>query len=492
MTSEWKELTLNDVCLKITDAAHNSPKSVKDGKPMASVKDLTFFGVNLDSARHIDIEEFEKLVRQGCMPEVGDVLIAKDGNSALDTVCNIKSPLDVVMLSSVAILRPNKSLLESDFLKYYFRSKDTIAYLKNNFISGAAIPRVVLKDFKKVKINIPPITEQRKITKILNSLEDTIYVNYCRNRLLESITQTIFKSWFVDFDPVHAKKLTLEKGLTPKQAERAAMATISAVCSPASFSENFEEMDLKLEEKLSSMSKDRVKELEKTASLFPCEFEESKLGEIPKGWAYKTISDVTDLIIDHRGKTPKKMGGDWVTSGYPAISSKNIKRGKVIRRDMIRFLDDEIYHKWMKEEIKRGDIVMTSKAPMGELFYVADDTKYCLSQRLYAMRANKNIIPSSFLYCYLNSGAAMSEMEGRSTGTTVVGIKQSELRKVKVLVPTTDISKSYDEIVENILQMKNENESQIISLGDMRDTLLPKLLAGEINLDKIQIAEVLE
>ena len=154
--SEWPTRTLQDVCLKITDGAHNSPKSVTDGKPMASVKDLTRFGVDLSEARHIAVEEFNKLVKQGCMPEVGDVLIAKDGNSALDTVCNIKKPLDAVLLSSVAILRPDPNIIDSDFLKYYFTSKVTIDYLKSNFISGAAIPRVVLKDFKKAEIRLPP------------------------------------------------------------------------------------------------------------------------------------------------------------------------------------------------------------------------------------------------------------------------------------------------------------------------------------------------
>ena len=120
MNVDWPILTLGDVCEKITDGAHNSPKSVEVGKPMASVKDLTRYGVDLSEARLIPQDDFDKLVKQGCQPEVGDVLIAKDGNSALDTVCTVDEPLDAVMLSSVAILRPDKDKLDSDFLKYYF------------------------------------------------------------------------------------------------------------------------------------------------------------------------------------------------------------------------------------------------------------------------------------------------------------------------------------------------------------------------------------
>ena len=141
--NEWQTLTLADVCTVITDGAHQSPKTVSRGKPMASVKDLTRFGVDLTSARHIATEDFEALVKQGCKPHVGDVLIAKDGNSALDTVCTVDHPLDAVLLSSVAILRPDPKCLDSVFLKFYLSSPETIDYLKSNFISGAAIPRVV-------------------------------------------------------------------------------------------------------------------------------------------------------------------------------------------------------------------------------------------------------------------------------------------------------------------------------------------------------------
>src|SRR6266550_4307399 len=147
--ARWRELTLEAVCSRITDGAHNSPPSVPTGRPMASVKDLTPFGIRLESCRHILDEDFEKLVRQGCQPVKGDVLIAKDGATALDTVCEIKRNDDVVLLSSVAILRPNPAIIDSGFLRHYLDSPTTRSYLKGSFISGAAIPRVVLKDLKR-------------------------------------------------------------------------------------------------------------------------------------------------------------------------------------------------------------------------------------------------------------------------------------------------------------------------------------------------------
>ena len=183
----WQIKSLDEVCTKITDGAHQSPKSVDHGKPMASVKDLTRFGVDLSAARRISLEDFERLVKQGCQPLVGDVLIAKDGNSALETVCNIKQPLNAVLLSSVAILRPNLNILDSDFLKYYLSSKEVIEYFKSNFISGAAIPRVVLRDFRKAQIRLPELKIQRKISKILSDLDEKIHLNNQINQTLESM-----------------------------------------------------------------------------------------------------------------------------------------------------------------------------------------------------------------------------------------------------------------------------------------------------------------
>ncbi|MDR3574273.1 MAG: restriction endonuclease subunit S [Anaerolineaceae bacterium] len=270
MASSWKKVTLGQVCQKITDGAHNSPASVDNGFPMASVKDLTRFGINTNSARHISVEDYHQLVAQGCKPEVGDVLIAKDGNSALDTVCVFEKDEDVVLLSSVAILRPNRELVSPYFLKHWFSTSTTIRYLKEHFISGAAIPRVVLKDFKRAEILLPSLEEQNDISHILNSLDDRILLNQKQNATLEAMAQAIFKSWFVDFDPVKAKV----EGRQPEGMDAA------------------------------------------TAALFPSRLVESDLGSIPEGWG---IGKIDNLFLLQRGfDLPKTQRTD---GDYPVIAA---------------------------------------------------------------------------------------------------------------------------------------------------------------------------
>ena len=200
MSADWIEVTLDDVCSKITDGAHHSPKPVDDGLPMASVKDMTPFGLNLDSSRQISVEDYDKLVKQGCQPLEDDVLIAKDGNSALDTVCRMRKTEVVVLLSSVAILRPDKEVIYPDYLRLYLDAEPTRNYLKASSISGAAIPRVILKDFKRAKIRLPKgITEQKSIAGRVANYDNLIENNNRRIAILEDMAQSLYRKWFVKF-----------------------------------------------------------------------------------------------------------------------------------------------------------------------------------------------------------------------------------------------------------------------------------------------------
>jgi type I restriction enzyme S subunit len=179
---------------------------VEDGLPMASVKDLTPSGITIDTCRHISVDDFERLARQNCKPQTGDVLIAKDGATALDTVCEIKEPLEVVLLSSVAILRPDTTKVLPSFLKSFLDAAPTRSYMKNAFTTGAAIPRVVLKDFKRAVIDLPPLDEQAKICGILSAYDDLIENNTRRIHILDRMAQSLYQEWFVNFRfPGHAK-----------------------------------------------------------------------------------------------------------------------------------------------------------------------------------------------------------------------------------------------------------------------------------------------
>lgn len=150
-------------------------------------------------------------------------------------------------------------------------------------------------------------------------------------------------------------------------------------------------------------------------------------------WRSIKLGDIIDLVIDYRGKTPKKLGGDWSPSGYRALSAKNIKTGKIVSEETIRYVDESIYKKWMKDEIKRGDIFITSEAPFGQVYYWDSDEKIVLSQRLFALRIKKEYNPK-FIYYYMSTNRFQSELLARATGTTVVGLRQPELMKCILMI----------------------------------------------------------
>lgn len=193
---KWQNTTLENACLVVTDGAHASPPSMDDGLPMASVKDLHDWGINLSSCRRISSQDYERLCASGCRPETGDVLIAKDGNSCLQTVCVHSQDQDLVLLSSVAILRPNPAICDSYFLKYHLSNPLSKAKLMN-FVSGVAIPRVVLRDFKKYTFLLPPIDVQKKIACTLSAYDCLIENNRRRMALLEDVARQLYHEWFV-------------------------------------------------------------------------------------------------------------------------------------------------------------------------------------------------------------------------------------------------------------------------------------------------------
>lgn len=152
-------------------------------------------------------------------------------------------------------------------------------------------------------------------------------------------------------------------------------------------------------------------------------------------WTEYTVEDVISTVIDHRGKTPKKLGGDWSDTGYRAFSAKNIKTGRIVQLDSIRYVSDDMYKLWMKEEINREDILITSEAPFGQIYFWDRDEKIVLSQRLFAIRVNEQFY-SKYVYFYMTSTYFQSELESRATGTTVLGLRQPELLKCKILAPS--------------------------------------------------------
>ncbi|EAP94658.1 restriction endonuclease subunit S [Vibrio splendidus] len=172
---EWEEVKLGDVCSKVTDGAHHSPKSVECGYPMLSVKDMRATKFSENTARHISKEDYEALVKQNCKPELNDILIAKDG-SILKYCFVVREEIEGVILSSIALLRPKLSIISPNFIAQYFSQESVRFFVGKALTSGSGVPRIILKDFKGIHLRIPSLLEQQKIASVLTAADKEIEV----------------------------------------------------------------------------------------------------------------------------------------------------------------------------------------------------------------------------------------------------------------------------------------------------------------------------
>lgn len=185
---DWGEVSLEDVTTKITDGAHKSPPTIDVGLPMASVKDMYQWGINIKSCRYISQDDFEELTRTDCRPLKNDILIAKDG-SYLKHVFVVENDMDVVILSSIAILRPNGKY-HPMLLAIFLKLQSTIERLES-IVTGAVIPRIVLKDFRKFTLLLPPATIQENALKVIKPLYEKCWCNNRQILTLERLRNTL-------------------------------------------------------------------------------------------------------------------------------------------------------------------------------------------------------------------------------------------------------------------------------------------------------------
>ena len=204
-------------------------------------------------------------------------------------------------------------------------------------------------------------------------------------------------------------------------------------------------------------------------------WQETEIGTYPIDWTLSTLGEVLDTIIDRRGLTPTKLGSKWSNEGIIALSAKSVKNHELVNLDIANHIDNDLYNRWMPQKLQSQDILMTSEAPLGEFYYLADFSTYCLSQRLFAMRANKTIIEPTVLYFQLTDSIGKHQIDIRKTGTTVTGIRQSELIQVPIIVPPMNIQKEFARFCNHIMITIEKNADEIRQLIKLQEMLLSRL-----------------
>ena len=189
--SGWTEVSLDDVCTRITDGSHYSPTDAPDSPyPMYSVKDMETYGFNSSSCKHISEEDFRKMQKGDCVPLLNDILVAKDG-SYLKEIFICSEEKDEAILSSIAIFRPDTNIIIPEILLYLLKQPSVRKDVGDNYVSGSALPRIVLKDFKKYCFMLPPMEEQLKIGSVLHAIRMQTKSNIDEIHCLSSTRDTL-------------------------------------------------------------------------------------------------------------------------------------------------------------------------------------------------------------------------------------------------------------------------------------------------------------
>jgi type I restriction enzyme, S subunit len=285
--------------------------------------------------------------------------------------------------------------------------------------TGTKILHTAPERIKSFTFKCPPIDEQKQIGKTLDSLDRKISNLRQQNETLEKIAQTLFKHWFVDFE------FPNEDGKPYKSSGG--------------------------------------------------EMVRSELGEIPVGWDVCRFKECLEHLIDNRGKTPEFFSG-----GIPALSAKFVKGGDLVNRDSFNYVSYELFAQ--AEKLKIGDVILTSEAPLGETYFIARQTTYYPAQRVFALRADTNVISCSYLNYWLSSSTGQFFLKRRASGSTVQGIKQSELYQCEIIIPEKIIQCRASGLLTEILNKKEANSDQIQTLTQTRDRLLPKLMSGQLRI----------
>ena len=332
---------------------------------------------------------------------------------------------------------PNKSILNEEFLYYFLSQSSIYSYLMNSQ-SSSTMPAIKFSDFDNIKIKLPSLDIQKHIALKLNRLNDKIELNTQINQTLEQISQALFKSWFVDFDPVRAKVQALSDGLSFEQAELAAMQAISG----------------KTPEELTALSQtqpDRYAELAETAKAFPCEMVEVDGVEVPKGWTFQYLKDISNIVYG-KGLPKTKL----TNTGYRVFGANGV----------IGYYSEFMY--------KNPQILIGCRGTVGQVT-VSTPFSFITNNSLIIEYEN-SLINRYYLEHYLRT----LNLKEISSGSVQPQITIQNMSGVKLLTPNRETLSLYEINVKDIYETMYQNQIENEKLTKVRDLLLPKLLKGEI------------
>ena len=401
MTSEWNHSTINDVCVLVTDGSHSSPKSVNDGKYMVSVKDFTDYGFDFASCRMISNDDYETLKRNGCVPQIDDILIGKDGARFFEDIIIYRQREKPALLSSIAILRCDKSKILPDFLYYVLRTPSFRQDVKDNYGSGSAIPRIILKDFKRMMVSYPSLEKQQAIISVLTAIDSKIQANTEINDNLEQQAMALYRQMFVENN---------------NDARRECRA-----------------------------------------------------------------DEYFDISI---GKTPPRKEAQWFSMNPTDciwVSISDMGRCGMYIADSSEYLTHESVDKFNIKVVPDNTVLLSFKLTVGRV--AITDGAMVTNEAIAHFKTDKPEI-NEYLYCYLKD---FNYQTMGSTSSIAMAVNSKIIKAMPFVIPTDAELVSFHSATAPMFEMIKTRQRENTRLAELRDSLLPKLMSGEIDVSAVQL-----
>ncbi|GAC1375431.1 MAG: restriction endonuclease subunit S [Aquirhabdus sp.] len=435
MSFDWVQLSFADAPLAIVDGDRgvNYPKQDEFSKNghclFLNTGNVTLDGFKFQECAFITLEK-DNVLRKGKLVR-NDIVLTTRGTLGNVGFYNERVNYNNIRINSgMVILRADITKLVPYFLFLFLRSvsfTDQVKSLK----SGSAQPQLPIRDLQRVEIPVPPIEEQLKICKIMSVLDDRISLLRETNSTLEAIAQALFKSWFVDFDPVHAK----QQGREP------------------------EGMD------------------ETTSALFPDCFEESELGLVPKGWRFGTVEDLATL-------NPEV----WSARNHPDtvryIDLANAKNNQIDQ--VTEYLFDDSPSR-ARRVLRKGDSIVGTVRPGNRSFAFIHDAEHNLTGSTgFAVLRPKAIHNTEFVFIAATQDSSIEHLAHLADGAAYPAVRPDVVANIRTILPTSNVMIEFHNAAEAIFAKVGENQKQAQILITLRDTLLPRLISGQLRLPEAE------
>ena len=445
MGSKWIEVSLGEISEKIGDGIHGTPVYNDSGSYyFINGSNLSDNSIKItDTTKRVDHDEFMKHRK-----ELGDntVLVSINGTIGNTALYNNE---DIILGKSACYINLKDSI--SKYFILYILS----GYLFQEYIqrcsTGSTIKNVSLKMMRDFRFMMPESKEdQEKAVHIIKKVDERKRLSNAQNQTLEQMSQTLFKSWFVDFDPVIDNALDAGNPIPEALQSRA---------------------ELRQKVRNSADFKPLPADIR---ALFPAEFEETELGWVPKGWKGGSIPDIAFINSTSWGT---KNQPDYVN--YVDLS--NAKDGIISSIEEIPFKDAPSR---ARRILKKDDLIFGLVRPANRSFAYVHVDGLTGSTGFAVIRA-KNTIYKNFIYYFVTYDKNIEELARIADGGAYPAIKPDDICSLPLIIPPEEIVQRFDESTSNFRHLMNNSLVQNVHLTSLRDTLLPKLISGELSLEDL-------